>query len=210
MNKQDFQWQYYTFNRTSNCSLWVCQCGFEECLNGYEFGPTIRDHYLIHFVVDGNGTFKSSKGNFPVKKGQGFLITPQEITTYCADQVAPWRYYWVGFKGVEAESLIKLCGISQDKPIFDFDIEKSVSFLEEMLHTDKKSATCEYQMVGYLYLLLSTIMDDSVVKKSKETFTNRYLTKAVEFINQNYNKDINVTKISKEIGIDRTYLYRIF
>ena len=41
-------------------SLSVYNVGYQLCDAGYQWGPGIRDHYLIHYVISGKGTTKST------------------------------------------------------------------------------------------------------------------------------------------------------
>ena len=36
-------------------SLSVYNVGYQLCDAGYQWGPGIRDHYLIHYVISGKG-----------------------------------------------------------------------------------------------------------------------------------------------------------
>ena len=42
----------------NNFDLNVDHYGAEICDKNYSFGPTVRDNYVLHFIVDGKGTFK--------------------------------------------------------------------------------------------------------------------------------------------------------
>lgn len=87
--------------------LYLTQFGMEECIPGHFFGPAIRDHYLLHYILDGEGTFEVGGFSYRLRKGQWFLICPQVITYYQADVVNPWSYCWFGFNGALAETLLK-------------------------------------------------------------------------------------------------------
>ena len=61
------------------------------------FGPAARNHYIFHYVISGTGTLMAddSSGNtikYQVKSGQGFMLFPNQINTYIADQDLPWEY----------------------------------------------------------------------------------------------------------------------
>lgn len=50
-----------------------------------------RNHYIFHYVISGTGTLMAddSSGNtikYQVKSGQGFMLFPNQINTYIADQ----------------------------------------------------------------------------------------------------------------------------
>ena len=52
--KQSFKQSY-----TDNIELSIFNCGHEQCDPCHTWGPGIRDHYLIHLVVAGKGTYKT-------------------------------------------------------------------------------------------------------------------------------------------------------
>ena len=49
-------------------SLSVYNVGFQRCDSLYQWGPGIRDHYLIHYIIAGGGFF------FGVSKYRGCLL----------------------------------------------------------------------------------------------------------------------------------------
>ena len=51
-----------------------CDAGKEKCEPCHKFGPNIRNYYLIHFVVSGEGKINQ----LPVKKG---IVLPGYSTT---------------------------------------------------------------------------------------------------------------------------------
>ena len=73
------------------------QFGSETCDPGHFFGPSVRTHWLLHYVVYGFGRFERDSISYPVKPGDIFVIPPYEKTYYEADQKKPWRYIWIGF-----------------------------------------------------------------------------------------------------------------
>ena len=50
--------------------------------------------------------------------GYGFLIPPEELVFYQADEADPWTYVWVGFSGMIAEDTVKMMGLSLNNPVF--------------------------------------------------------------------------------------------
>ena len=98
--------------------LFVCQSGEEKCEPRHAFGPAQRDHYLIHFVTAGEGTFYCGEERWPVRAGQGFLILPDEVTFYEADEQHPWHYAWVGYQGQQAGQLTREAGLDAQHRVF--------------------------------------------------------------------------------------------
>ena len=209
MKKQDLK--HYSIDKATNASLWVCQCGWEKCEKGHRFGPSTRDHYLIHYIVNGCGTYKNSSGEYRLQKGQGFLISPSEVTIYTADTDQPWEYYWVGFKGIDAKHILNRCGLDEKNPTFTYhETEKFTELFIQMFEAFKSSKAREYAMLAYLYLIVTDLIAQAKPQTLPSSNVKVYLNSALEYINDNYSYDINVQSLASHIGIDRTYLYRIF
>ena len=79
--------------------------GEEECVPSHSFGPFIREYFLIHYCIDGKGTFSVEGKTYKVSKGEIFIICPGQVTVYTADADDPWHYAWIGFSGKEAERI---------------------------------------------------------------------------------------------------------
>lgn len=209
MKRQDQK--HYSIDRATGSSLWVCQCGWEKCNPSHSFGPAVRDHFLIHYVVRGSGVFHGSSGSYTLSKGQGFLISPGEVTTYTADKESPWEYCWVGFKGVDASYLLSRCSLDEKNPTFTCaDTAKVKSHFLKMFEAFKENRGREYAMLAYLYLFFSELSAQNAQKSLPSANVKIYLNSALSYINDNFSYDINVKSLASHIGIDRTYLYRIF
>lgn len=69
-------------------SLSVYNVGFQRCDSLYQWGPGIRDHYLIHYIISGKGFYKIGKGLMNYRLGilfwciqiQRLSITLQRLT----------------------------------------------------------------------------------------------------------------------------------
>lgn len=55
-------------------SLSVCNVGYQKCEPLYTWGPGIRNHYLIHYVITGKGYFKVHGKTYELKSGDCFLV----------------------------------------------------------------------------------------------------------------------------------------
>ena len=51
---QDFKYSFKAAER-AELSLLVYNTGFQKCPPDYGWGPGVRDHYLLHYVVSGKG-----------------------------------------------------------------------------------------------------------------------------------------------------------
>lgn len=191
-------------------------CGREACASGHSYGPALRTHYLMHFAVSGKGKYVVGNHTYTVEKNQAFLIRPYESTLYYADENDPWEYIWVAFDGGETEQLLEESGLSAENLICNFeDSDECRSFLYRMVDAFMKPGNYETQqkqreILGYFYLVFSKIASNKTVTHVFGEYELRYLKQAKAYVEDNYVYDIQVQDIASGIGIERTYLYKIF
>jgi AraC-like DNA-binding protein len=184
-------------------------CGHEECAPGHFFGPAIRPHYLLHFVRRGRGTYRVGKRIYTVGEGEGFLIYPGVTTFYQADENDPWEYCWIGFDGYDIESMLSNCGLSHNGHLVK-DYSHGLLWGEFMTLIDSfhHMQSNDFALLGLLYRCFSHMCPTKELNKT--LLHEHYLSKAMDFIHNNYAYDIKITDISEHLSIDRTYLFKLF
>lgn len=188
--------------------------GEQFCPPGHAFGPYILDHYLLHYVVEGEGIFKTSHGTYPVSKHQFFLITPNQLTFYQASVENPWHYIWTGFHGDQCARFIASCMLSEENPILHIpashvkDIEAVLAHLLQV-----KNNKNEFELLGngYLRILLHYLKDSNKIQLPKyNSDSNDYIQSAIQYIHRNYGSTVEVQNIAAYIGLDRSYFSKLF
>ena len=97
-------------------SLSVYNVGYQLCDAGYQWGPGIRDHYLIHYVISGKGTYEVNNETHFLSAEDAFLVYPNTEIIYRADAKTPWEYAWVGFTGSDAATILQATDFSRKHP----------------------------------------------------------------------------------------------
>ena len=139
--------------------LRIYQYGYEQCTPLHSFGPFIRNHYLFHYVISGRGFLDATAEDgvttrrYQLQAGQGFLICPGLINTYCADENTPWKYVWLEFDGLRASESLRYAGLTAAQPIYRADEENQSARVRDLMlyiagHSD---ASC-MQLIGGLDL----------------------------------------------------------
>jgi AraC-like DNA-binding protein len=167
--------------------------GWEICKPGHKFGPHVRDYFLIHFVLNGKGILKDKFGLHKIKKGELFIIRPEEVTVYQADNESPWEYCWICFRGNFASL---------------FDTQKSVyncpqSLLEKIKEYAQYESASAFICSSFLHELAFNLFSNNLEKGDLASEIRHY-------VDINYMKEIKVEEISKQFGFDRTYLFKKF
>ncbi len=187
-----------------------CGCSKTEPL--HSFGPALKPHYIIHYILSGKGVFSIGGKTYPLEEGYGFLIAPEELAFYQSDEQEPWTYVWVGFSGTKAEEYINSIGLSISHPVFRSErSEELYQAVRDMMEHNTFGIANDLRRNGQLSLFLSVIAENvAVTEKNEGNKANTYVRKAVEFIQGNYCNPIKVTDVADYVCINRSYLYTLF
>lgn len=167
--------------------------GMEDCRSSHSYGPHIRSYYLLHYVTRGHGRFYIGGKTYHLEKNNLFIICPGTVTTYTADVSDPWSYIWIGFDGALAARLDTLSPV----------IRLQTSLFQEMLSCDSLDSCREEFLVSKLFLLFSTLFE-------RKSSSGDYVQQVCDYIDSNYFDQLSVQNLARIVGIDRTYLSRLF
>lgn len=192
--------------------LAVYRSGLQKCGPGFCWGPAIRDHYLIHYVVSGKGSYDSGSARYTLSAGDGFLVVPDRVISYRADQDDPWEYCWVGFNGTDAPRLVSQTGLSKNNPVFHYSKDGKLKDLLTQIFEATGSRHCdEARMQAGLLNFLAVLMEEFGSQAEPNKSGYEYVKKSIQFIDFNYSQeDIDVGDIAANAGISRSHLYRLF
>lgn len=196
--------------RSGELFMTCCGCSRTEPL--HSFGPALKPHYLIHYVLSGKGVFRIAGEVYPLEAGCGFLIEPGQLSFYQADEKEPWTYIWVGFSGSRAEEYVNSLGISARRPVFRSEnSDELYGIVRDMMDHNTFGMMNELRRNGLLHIFLSVVAQSTpVTEKDEADKANQYVRRAVEFIQRNYCNPIRVTDVADYVCINRSYLYTLF
>ena len=185
----------------------VDNCGHEQCAPSHSFGPAVRSHYLIHFVLAGHGSFTRDGVTYELGRGDGFLIVPGETTFYCADAAEPWEYCWFGFSGSDAERILKNLRLSAAEPIFHCDPSAGAY----ILNCDGVPAVPGRELIlsGNIYLFFAAVAAERGFSDNTSS-SGQCVGLAMRYIHDNYSYNITVESIAKHVGVSRSHLFKMF
>lgn len=171
------------------------QFGYETCDPSHSYGPAVRTHWLLHYVVSGFGQFTREGVTHKIGPGQIFVIPPYLETYYEADKERPWQYTWIGFTTegqlpeIFSQSVISCPDIGEL-----FDEMKSCNKLE-----NGRSAF----LSGCLWKLVAILQEKGKPRSD-------YIDKALNCMHSEYSHGITIKEIADRLGLDRSYFYTIF
>lgn len=208
-------------------SLSVYNVGYQHCAPLHQWGPGVRDHYLIHYIVSGYGTYTVGGTVYRLGPGDAFLIWPDTGITYCADADDPWEYYWVGFSGSDAPAMLAATAFTKECPLIHGSEapdssrataqgakDPGLSSLQKHIRRiyDARGNTYEaaVRMAGELYLTLAGLIHSADKAEARQPGDFVYVQKAIDYIATNYSYPLTVDSVAAYVGISRSQLFREF
>ncbi len=231
------EWNRTLYTPGPDSSIRLHYCGSESCTPGHSFGPAVRAHYLIHFIIQGKGTYLRGDEVHTLNAGDAFLIIPGETTRYIADETDPWVYTWVAFDGSNAETLLQSCGLNQENVVYRSpDPEHSAGLRRRVGQFEESffdSTLNTLEILGYFYLLFSCMYrqpmrpgsplqgdiwlmpeesEDAAAGKNRALLTGQklYFAQATEYLKHNFSYPVKTEQLALQIGVSRSYLYKTF
>ena len=182
-------------------SLSVYNVGYQKCDPEYQWGPGVRDHYCIHHIFSGSGSYMIGEKQIRLKEGDTFILYPGVEVRYCADREKPWEYGWAGFMGTDAASIIRNTDFTKKIPyipagkIPDRKIREGLQKIYDVKGNTYEAAVA---MTGALYSFLAVLMHYHESEVTERDARMIFVEKAYNYIESNY------------VGISRSHLFRSF
>ncbi len=152
-----------------------------------------RDHMLVYYVRRGQFTLVRKDGAYLVREGQSFFIPLDDHTSHTIDGEGPYDFFWAGFSGSLSHHFSEL------PPVVDI-AEDQLVHLRQLREFNARTA---YDLAADLLLLRSDLLDDAEPKCD-------YVQHIIDYIQRTYMYPITVESLAAQVGLDRSYLSRIF
>lgn len=190
----------------------IYSCDIEQVEKGRIYGPTIRNHHLIHYVISGKGSVNVYGNLCECKEGTLIWIPPYTPVTYISDEKEPWCYAWIGIAGGESSLLHQELNFIITNPTKQFARGLLDSYFKDMAkHYVLDDSVSRVKTLSTFYKMLSALPRDNVIKHTGEHERDiEVLMKALDIIGNDYWTTLSVDGIAYRLGVSRSYLYKIF
>jgi len=187
--------------------------GYEKCQSSHRFGPSLRDNYIVHFVISGKGRYTVNDTTHHLAEGDFFLIRPNELVDYEADVQDPWEYYWIGFSGTKVKEILHTNGIGAKDYIGQVGAQKELQekfahFMESDFFDDAKKLA--NQALFYDIFSFFKIHNENMEMGVRISRTKKYSEAFLLYVGNNYyREDLTIEEIAKSMYLHPAYFSQV-
>lgn len=202
-----------------SAELSFADCGYEKYDVKNERVPRKRDTYTLVAIQNGAGIIAVNGKKYYVQENDLLLIFPKmEVWVECVSDEA-WNYMWVGFRGVKAEECVMHMGFWQENIVHKTEhTGKMYELIEYMLNTQKDMTFVNgLRRNGMLELFFADLIEEynqkaayTELKYTYNSESSRYIKSAINYIAENYTRNIKISELADYIGVNRSYLTSSF
>lgn len=190
----------------------IFEIGSEKCEPLHYWGPYEKHGYVFHYCEKGKGVLTICDKTYSVKAGDIFYIAPDDRCFYQADENDPWEYKWIYFGGMKAKSVIGKSAFCDTMRVAPCNNAREFCDMVDAITDKKASELNDLKAMSALYKFLSWLLENypNGERKSKIQPNEKYWTQILNYIYLNFPYNLTINEISKYVGLERTYIYKLF
>ena len=187
----------------------VLACKIDDSPGGkdHDYGPVIRDIYLLECCERGYGSVIINGKEFPIGPGDCYALLPGDSVTHTALAENPRYGIWCAVDGLALGRYLKAAGITSEKPFAAKEaFPEAYKWMQLMLkQTELTGSGASLLQTACVYGILGAILQ-SKTATDKESLVE----KAIGFMEANYPDPLNVGNLAREVGLARAYFSTLF
>lgn len=185
--------------------------GRQDCHDLHSWGPGVRQCYIIHYIISGNGTFTCGKKMYTLTAGQSFLICPEQVVQYAPDENEPWEYVWVDFVGEQCRQILARSVLNPQQPAAPPPRqERLLPYFERLCQMELYRRNSQ-EAVGVLLALLGVYQDLAEPQREERKKEDPRIMEAMALIAAGYHRSgFCAETIARKMAVSRTTLNRLF
>ncbi len=212
------EFSFSVFPNENFLDLRLYQYGWEQCAPLHSFGPFVRNHFLFHYVISGQGRLESNDQNsvthyYSLGPDQGFLICPGQVNTYCADKLWPWKYVWLEFDGLRVAEYLNSAGLGASQPVYiPHTPTQGQAVRDTMLYITEHDQASSLHLIGHLCLFLDGLLQSSITRQEYHgtQLKDFYIQEAVNYMENHYQRELTVEELADVCKLNRSYFSKLF
>ena len=186
--------------------LHIIKCGKRTNAVDHSFGPKSRKHSWLIFVKNGEGVLKTGGGSYKFHEHCVFSTFPNQEFEYTFSGYSD--IMWICFD--EAFSILpNHLGLHPHSPVkYIEDFGKVEDAFDAMYSLSRSNLQSDqYRILSHFYALFAILTEKTREVRIPDA---SYADYAIRYFENNYMNDIYITDLAKTLGIESSYLSKLF
>ena len=201
------------------------QIGDLSCNGGYEIPHHEQFCYEISYIESGKGIYYTNNKSYAVKEGDIYLCVPEDQHGGIADQIEPFRYFYLGFSFCrklqdEKDPFLHIKKIfdqvknpvMQDKVGLKFHF---INMLKEMLNIKDNSYIMIRSYLNQIIMLTYRSFyegwdNEYMPEKIGDNLSDAIVYQVISYIDSNICNIQQISQISEKLGYSYSYISHMF
>lgn len=197
----------YTTNISEITEILIPNCAGMINWQG-EISPWSRHDYYLLYLVKGEMEILSCKPTERMKEGNFICFYPETKYEYKTLN-GEVEYLFVHFSGHSAAQIVESCGIKNSK-VYNAGVLKDVKETFRELFFDFSRQDYLFPLRSSSNLLKILTRFSEKIDASGETLVSKKLRRSIDYIHENYNKDICIPKLAELEHLSASRYYSLF
>ena len=173
-------------------------------------GRTLPE-FQLQYIHQGEGIFVADDRTFKVNPGSAILVFPGQRHHYKPSAETGWVEYWVGFNGPVFDRLVQEGILTKEHNYLEIGLRDSIINVYEEIFGEVLAQRPLYQIKacsGIMSLLAEIITFER--RKDQPDYYQSIVEKAKILMDSNIYNTINLSSISKQLGISASRFNAIY
>ncbi len=194
--------------------LVLISCHHRDFLSNIKHTPISHPHIILEYCFSGSGTLSVRGKSHSVSAGQCFAVFPNTPYLLTPDSPDDWDSICIEISGTQTVSLLSATGVTDTSPIYPWQENRVIRNHFISLATDSSWSAFANRLgeLAVLYGLFSglVVLNVDPSYRNPSVRGGDPITDAVNFIKNNYTKQLTVKELVEFTHLNRSYFSTLF
>ena len=187
--------------------FWVEMAGVSYCNRYYRIDREKSDVTVIEYIYKGTGTLRVGDETYEPKAGDIYILNENTHHSYRSSASDPWTKIFINLKGTAVPSLIQ--SFRLHKKVLYSRCEALSPIFEEIFELSKQNLPVEDTMER-CGMLVFKLLNRLCIHETRDHQIPEEAQAIKQFIDNNYQIDLNMDEISASIYRSNDYTNKLF
>lgn len=216
--KSSFSFSFTPSSTARKLFYYVQSAGHFYCNKEYITKRKGYDSFLFMYTLKGKGYVCFRNNMYELSSKKAVLINCNDYQEYYTDKTDLWEFKWIHFNGCNSEAIFNMI-YDNFGPVIDFkdnyaSIETYISEIESLINKHDAQfeikTNCILTQLLTCLLISSTFESSCIYEKNKNSLNYHNIKSVIEYIHENYQKEISVEDMARFAYCSKYHFCRTF